>query len=370
MNRFERQIKLPGMGLEGQRKLQNARVLVIGAGGLGCPALLYLAAAGLGTLGIIDGDTVDASNLNRQILFGVNDVGKPKTACAAAMLRKKYPDINLITYSFFLKAENITEVLRDFDLVLDGSDNFETRYLVNDACVLMKKPFVMGAIYQYEGQVALFNDCREGYRSVHYRDLYPEPPPANQVPDCNQSGVFGVLPGIIGTLQATEVIKYFCDLDKPEAPKLLIYNMLKQQFYHMEITPNPEKLKNIPANTEELKHTDYDVGCRSGTEEISWELALKNTKLPLNNAVLVDVREYGEMPDLPDPRCIKLPLSMLESRIPELQNFKNLFLFCQSGIRSLKAGERIRNVYPEKTILSIKGGIKEAVKNKIFHENA
>ncbi|MCC5932439.1 MAG: HesA/MoeB/ThiF family protein [Cyclobacteriaceae bacterium] len=370
MNRFERQVKLPGIGREGQQKLQQAKVLVIGAGGLGCPALLYLAAAGVGTLGIVDGDIVDASNLNRQILFGANDVGKPKTACAAAMLRKKYPDVHLISYSFYLRAENITEVLQDFDIVLDGSDNFETRYLVNDACMLMEKPFVMGAIYQFEGQIGLFNDRREECTSVQYRDLYPEPPPAGQIPDCNQSGVLGVLPGIIGTLQATEVIKYICDLDKPKSPTLLIYNMLKQQFYHLEITPNPENSIKLPANKEALKNTDYSVICGAGTEEISWEYALDIAKKSMGKTALVDVREYGELPELQNPNCIKLPLSNLESQVKELQNLQNLIIFCQSGIRSQKAYKRLREIYPYKTILSIKGGINAAASTKIFKDNA
>ncbi|HET7361891.1 MAG TPA: HesA/MoeB/ThiF family protein, partial [Salinimicrobium sp.] len=203
MSRFERQKILPEFGSEGQQKLSTAKVLVIGAGGLGCPALLYLAAAGVGTIGIADGDSISESNLNRQTLFGHNDIGKAKAETAAGILQEKYPDINFQVIPHFLTSENALEVLENYDLVLDGSDNFGTRYMINDACVLLGIPLIMGAIYQYEGQLSVFN---YGENPVSYRDIYPVPPKANEIPNCSETGVLGVLPGIIGNLQAAETI--------------------------------------------------------------------------------------------------------------------------------------------------------------------
>ena len=212
MDRFERQVILPGFGPEGQAKLKHASVLVIGAGGLGCPALLYLAAAGVGRICVVDGDVVALSNLNRQVLFGQQDLGKNKAEAAVRYFQEKYNDIQWKAIPEFISVENAQELIIHYDVVVDGSDNFPTRYLVNDACVLLKKPLVFGAIYQYEGQVSVFN---QGPGSCNYRDMYPQPPAANEIPNCAETGVLGVVPGIIGSLMALEVIKVLTGLGKP-----------------------------------------------------------------------------------------------------------------------------------------------------------
>jgi len=222
MSRFERQTILPGFGQEGQQKLSMAKILVIGAGGLGCPALLYLAAAGVGTIGIADGDKVSLSNLNRQILYGEDHIGQSKAEVAGELIRSKYSDIQINIIPHFLTSENALDIIKKYDLVLDGSDNFGTRYLINDACYLLKKPLVFGAIYQHEGQVAVLNISRNGQEPLTYRDLFPNPPSAAEVPNCAETGVLGVLPGIIGTMQATEAIKYLSGFGKPLIHKVAL----------------------------------------------------------------------------------------------------------------------------------------------------
>ena len=232
MSRFERQTILPDFGPEGQQKLLEAKVLVLGAGGLGCPALLHLCAAGVGTIGIVDGDALSESNLNRQTLFGHSHIGLPKAQTAAQLLREKYPDISYQVIPHFLSNTNTLDLLSGYDLVLDGTDNFPTRYMINDACSLMNIPLIMGAIYKYEGQVSVFN---YGDNPVNYRDLYPEPPQSHEIPNCSETGVLGVLPGLIGTLQATEAIKLITGIGSVLSNKMLFYNLKTSGFYEVAI---------------------------------------------------------------------------------------------------------------------------------------
>jgi sulfur-carrier protein adenylyltransferase/sulfurtransferase len=351
MNRFERQELLKGFGKTSQQKLRNSRILVIGAGGLGCPALLYLAAAGIGSIGIIDGDIVSLSNLNRQVLYGTGDVGKPKAETAGRFITERYPDVEVNVYSQFISTENALTIIRQYDLVLDGSDNFPTRYLVNDACWLLQKPLILGAIYQNEGQVAVFDPGT----GIQYRDLYPIPPSANEVPNCNTTGVLGVLPGIIGTIQAAEAIKFITGFGNCLINKLLIYNLINHQQYELEVTSHPDAKKYGPQSIDVFMKTDYALSC-GAVFEIAWEEAIEL----LNNepsTLLLDLREENELPRLSGIPHQILPLPLLKERWPELLHQTTLILFCQSGVRSLKAASTLQQLLPGKNIYSIKGGI-------------
>lgn len=352
MNRFERQIILPGFGTKGQEKLAQAKVLVVGVGGLGCPVLLYLSAMGVRTIGIVDGDSVSHSNLNRQILFGVNAIGKPKASTAAQILQEKYPDIRFHTHAFFLNSENTLDVLQNYDLVIDGSDNFETRYLLNDACVLLKKPLIMGAIYQYEGQVMVLN---YGDSPINYRDLYPNPPSQQAIPNCNEAGVIGILPGVIGNFQAVEAIKIICEMGGVLNNKVRFYNLRSGDFYEVDVHPNPKYASLIPQTPEEFRKKTYHIPC-STIETIDWKNAIewveKNPELQF-----IDIRELEEMPVLKNPRVQRLPMSAIKKHPTTVQNFETLLLFCQSGIRSQSLGAALKQQFPEKKILTIENGI-------------
>lgn len=352
MNRFVRQTVLPGFGREGQEKLSSARVLVVGAGGLGCPALLHLAAAGVGTLGIIDGDSISESNLNRQTLFGKEDVGKPKAQTAAEVLQNKYPDIKFEVIPKYLTTRNVLETIKKFDLVLDGSDNFGTRYLVNDACVLLKKPLVMGAIYQYEGQMTVFNYGKE---PVNYRDLYPEPPQSNEIPNCSETGVIGVLPGIIGTLQASEAIKVLTGLGDVISNKVLYYSLKSGGFFEVGVGPNREGHQNLPKSEEELLQRDYDITCGM-VQDISWEKAL-DWKRNMRNTLLIDIREPSEEPLFQHREIEKIPMGDLKKDPDQLRNTEQVLLFCRTGQRSRNLAEHLKKEFPEKKIFSVEGGI-------------
>ncbi len=351
MDRFERQHILTGFGLEAQLKLQKAKVLVIGAGGLGCPILLYLAAAGVGKIGIMDGDVISLSNLNRQVLFGENDLGKAKAGVAADYLRKKYSDIEIEEIPEFITNANALEIMTDYDLIMDGTDNFSTRYLVNDACVLLKKPLVFGAIYEYEGQIIVFNSARE--TGTNYRDLYPNPPAANEIPNCNETGVLGVLPGIIGVMMATEAIKVLTGYAEPLENKILFFNSLNYQTYTIDFNSNPELKKLIPDSFEAFRVKDYSLSCET-IPSVDWEFALSQLN---SDSILVDIREPSEMPKLEIEKVLCLPMSKLLQKSKNLLAADEVFLFCQSGIRSLKAVTELQKVLPGKSIYSIKGGI-------------
>ncbi|GHA49489.1 adenylyltransferase/sulfurtransferase MoeZ [Salinimicrobium marinum] len=352
MKRFERQTILPDFGTAGQEKLARAKVLVVGAGGLGCPSLLYLAAAGVGTIGIADGDSISESNLNRQTLFGQNDIGKPKAETAANILQQKYPDVNLNVIPQFLTPQNAPEVLEEYDLILDGSDNFGTRYMINDLCVLLQKPLIMGAIYQYEGQLAVFN---YGERPINYRDIYHSPPQSSEIPNCSETGVIGVLPGIIGNLQAAEAIKLLSGLGKVLTNKLLFYNLKTSGFFEVNVDPNPESVKSIPQDLESFRRKNYEITCGLA-ESISWEKAFDWSR-NLESSKLIDIREAGEMPELDQPGIEKIPMSVLLQDQEQLESVENVLLFCKSGQRSENLAARLKELFPEKKIFSIAGGI-------------
>lgn len=355
MDRFERQYILPGFGPTSQQKLQDSSVLIIGAGGLGCPAMLYLSAAGIGKIGVVDGDVVSISNLNRQVLFGQEHVGRNKAETAAKIIQEKYADIEVEALPFFLTKENILQLISSYDLIIDGSDNFPTRYLVNDSCLIAGKPLVFGAIYQNEGQVAVFN--AKGISSIHYRDLYPTPPSVFEVPNCNETGVLGVLPGIIGTMMAAEAIKFISGFGETLEDKILFYNLLNHNTYQIQLSKNPDSDSLRPKSSQELLQMDYEHFCGMDIQ-IDWESVLKMTGKD-NPCILVDVREYGEQPEFDECFHLQLPLDELEITPHNLEPYQQIFLFCQSGVRSVKAANILKKQYPDKIIQSIRGGIVE-----------
>ncbi|HET8860929.1 HesA/MoeB/ThiF family protein [Marivirga sp.] len=362
MSRFDRQIVLKGFGQKAQQKLQSSSVLVVGAGGLGCPALQYLAAAGVGRIGIIDGDLVSESNLNRQILFGESDTGLKKAEIAAKKLNAQYSDLKVDIYPEFLTTQNAIETIENYDIVLDGSDNFGTRYMLNDACQLLKKPLVLGAIYQYEGQLMVL---MEGEHQVNYRDLYPDPPAANEIPNCNESGVLGVLPGIIGTMQAAEVIMILSGLGSRLSGQVLFYDLRNYNSFKMNIEKQAVLSNKTPKSIQEFKQWEYEINCHL-VNEISWGKALTISKA--SNSILIDLREEEEAPKLSGHEYLKMPLSVINIECEEIASAENIILFCQSGARSSNFASKLTS-NSGKNIYSIKGGIlsEESPVNKENH---
>ena len=351
MERFERQIILPELGQKGQQKLQTAKVLVVGAGGLGCPAILYLAAAGVGTIGIADGDRVEPSNLNRQVLFGFNNIGSPKASAAAKFISERYPDIQVNVYDQFLSVENIPEILPHYDIVVDSTDNFATRYMLNDASVLFGKPLVYGAIYRFEGQVALFN---AGIGSANCRDLYPQIPDSGEIANCSEAGVLGVLPGIIGTLQATEAIKWITGIGEPLINKVLFCNLKDHSFYEIDLGANEDAQKNRPPTLEAFQKTNYSVDCLT-VADIGWKEALESSNQ--KSFVFVDIRERDETPRWSNSQCLEIPYGELEEKAELFSEKTSVFLFCQHGIRSRPAAVELRRILKRNSIYSVTGGV-------------
>ncbi|HOZ82151.1 MAG TPA: ThiF family adenylyltransferase [Bacteroidia bacterium] len=356
MSRFERQINLSGFGPKAQQQLQKAKVLVIGAGGLGCPVLLYLDAAGVGTLAICDGDVVAASNLNRQVIFSESDITKSKAEVAGIYLKQKYSDINIEIINKFLTVENTLQIFNAYDLIIDGSDNFQTRYMVNDACVLLNKPLVFGAVYQNEGQVAVFNVSDDNAVSSNYRDVFPNPPSENEILNCNETGVLGVLPGIIGVMMASEAIKLITGFGKALINKMLYYNLLTNTTYETEIAPNAVAKSIIPKTPEDFYKTDYTLLC-GNLPSIEWSEALLLKNNTPGKVILLDVRETHEQPKLDGIETMNIPLQSLSENIEPLNTAENILVFCQSGIRSRKAVAVLRSKFLQKNIYSVAGGI-------------
>lgn len=338
---YNRHLILNEIGAEGQLKLKKAKVLVIGAGGLGCPVLQYLTAAGVGTIGIIDDDVVDQSNLQRQILYTVDDIGASKAETAAKRLSRLNPFVHFKVYQEKLTKENAILVFSNYDIIVDGSDNFSTRYLANDAAVITNKPLVYGAIFKFEGQVSVFNYKGSGT----YRCLYPTPPKPNEAPNCSEIGVLGVLPGIIGSLQANETIKIICGIGVVLANKLLVYDSLKMN--QMVLRYEKDSKTNVTA-----LETDYDFFCEIlFNEEISLEELQKN-KEKYN---LLDVREIEER-EAYHIGGQHIPLGELLQRLDEVPHNKDLVVYCQSGVRSAKAIELLSNHHFKAKTFNLKGG--------------
>jgi len=363
--RYQRQILLKGFGLEGQLKLLQAKVLVVGAGGLGCPALQYLVAAGVGTIGIVDEDIVSITNLHRQILFTVDDIGLPKSSTAKERLAKLNPEISITAYNERLTTNNALAIIKDYDIVIDATDNFYSRYLINDACVLLDKPIVYGAVSQFEGQVAILNyHSTTSIASANYRDLFPKPPIDGELLNCAEAGVLGVLPGIIGSMQASETIKLITGIGKPLVNTVLTYHSLTNQMYEIEIVANPSTRFLLPVNEADFIKMDYEWFCASPINKL--EISIENFNRMANSAdvEIIDVRELGESPIPTDINYFQIPLSQLNKNLAAIKK-ETIVVFCQSGKRSLQAAQILFDTFGEtKIIYSLKGGITEWVKNK------
>ncbi len=342
--RYGRQMILPELGEAGQEKLKQARVLVIGAGGLGCPVLQYLTAAGVGTIGIADMDVVSESNLHRQILYTSADVGEPKVAVAARKLAQQNPYVQFELHPNGISVENALELVQGYDMVVDGSDNFPTRYLVSDACTILKKPLVFGAISQFEGQLSVFN-----YQNgPSYRCLFPEPPPVGEIPNCAEAGVLGVLPGIIGTLQAAEAIKIICGMGEVASGKLLLFDALTLSFSSFKFprTNQADAITSLQA--------DYGVTCAI-TQEVS-AAELKRWQQNGKQVQVLDVREMQEY-EAYNIGGELVPLSELEEMLDDLTLQPEVVVLCQSGMRSKQAIALLEARFPEVRFYNLAGGL-------------
>jgi sulfur-carrier protein adenylyltransferase/sulfurtransferase len=357
--RYSRHLIMPEVGMQGQLKLKQARVLCIGAGGLGAPLALYLAAAGVGTLGMVDFDVVDFTNLQRQVIHDTDDVGRPKLASARDTIHDINPNVEVIPFETRLSSENALEIFKDFDIVADGTDNFPTRYLVNDACVLLNKPNVYGSIFRFEGQASVFY-ASEG---PCYRCLYPEPPPPGLVPSCAEGGVLGVLPGIVGCIQAMETIKLILGKGRPLIGRLLLFDALGMKFRELKLRKNPE----CPVCGEHptiTKLIDYEQFCGIRGEEHMPEIRVPEiTPVELKKLmdegkapVLVDVREPHEFEICRIPGSTLIPLGEVPARMNELNTADEIVVHCRSGARSAKAVDFLMKSGFRK-IKNLQGGI-------------
>jgi sulfur-carrier protein adenylyltransferase/sulfurtransferase len=358
--RYSRHLIMPEVGMDGQLKLKQAKVLCIGTGGLGAPLGLYLAAAGVGRIGLVDFDSVDLTNLQRQILFGTNDIGRPKIEAATDRLRNLNPDIQIDRFETRLTSENALEILQNYDIVVDGTDNFPTRYLVNDACVILGKPNVYGSIFRFEGQITIFG----APGGPCYRCLYPEPPPPGLVPSCAEGGVLGVLPGIVGAIQAAETLKLIIGKGEPLIGRLLLFDALAMRFRELKLRKNPE----CPACGEHptiTKLIDYAEFCGvRGEEAVSAaqttvpEIAPRELKSRLDRGddlFILDVREPHEY-QICNLGGHLIPLGELSRRVNELDSSREIVAHCRSGKRSAEAVEFLRSAGFRK-VLNLKGGI-------------
>ncbi len=359
--RYNRHIIIPEFGEESQLKLKEARVLIIGSGGLGSPALLYLTAAGVGTIGIVDFDVVDDSNLQRQVIFDINEIGRPKVEAAKKRLKALNPFVDIILHNTHINSENALDIVRDYDVVADGTDNFPTRYLVNDVTLLLDKPNVYGSIFQFEGQVSVFNYVnRRGERGPNYRDLYPTPPPPGLVPSCAEGGVLGVLPGIIGSLQALEVIKVITGVGEPLSGRFYTFDALNfesQTFNIKRRDDNPVNGKNPTIH----KLIDYEQFCgmraveEKAVKEITarelfeWQVKGKPFKL-------IDVREPYEYKIVQIGGEL-IPLNTVVNHEDRIPYDMDVVMYCKSGVRSMKAIRELEEKFGYNNLYNLKGGI-------------
>lgn len=372
LGHYSRHLSIPEIGMEGQKKLKAAKVLAVGTGGLGAPLLQYLAAAGVGTIGIVDFDKVEASNLHRQVLFGAEDVGRPKVEVAKERLTQINPHIQINIHETRLTSDNALEIMRDYDVVADGTDNFPTRYLVNDACVMLGKPNVYGSIFQFEGQVSVFNYIDEsGNRGPNYRDMFAEPPPPGLVPSCAEAGVLGVLPGIIGCLQAAEVIKIITGAGDVLAGKLFLFDALNFSTRTVKVKKDPDNplTGDMPEITELI---DYKAFC--GIPSTSNGNGEAGENAPHQEVPEVSVREYkqwverGEEVQLIDVRepyeyeiaqigGELIPMKSIADNADKISRDKKVVVHCRSGQRSANAIKELQDKYGFDNLYNLKGGI-------------
>ena len=358
--RYSRHLLIPEVGLEGQRKLKASSALVIGTGGLGSPVSLYLTAAGIGRIGLVDFDVVDTSNLQRQVIHGTSTVGRLKVESARAKLIDLNPDIQIDIYNEPFTSENAMRIAKDYDILIDGTDNFPTRYLTNDVCVFLGKPNVYGSIFRFDGQLSVFY-AKEG---PCYRCLFPEPPPPGLVPSCAEGGVLGVLPGTIGTLQATEAIKVLLGIGEPMIGKLLLYNALDMSFDFVKLKKNPNcRVCGPNADIKEL--IDYDEFCGvpgrdhdEGSAGEGWDITAVELaeRVKGNHLKLLDVREPHELEISSLPNAVNIPLGQLAGRLSELDSAQEMVIFCKAGTRSARALELLVSAGFKK-VKNLKGGI-------------
>ncbi|MFO0364953.1 MAG: molybdopterin-synthase adenylyltransferase MoeB [Acidobacteriota bacterium] len=355
VSRYSRHLIMPEVGVAGQEKLKAAKVLLIGTGGLGAPVAMYLAAAGVGTIGLVDFDVVDVSNLQRQVIHGTKDIGKKKIDSAEETMRDINPLIHIIKHEVALSSANALEILKDYDIIADGTDNFPTRFLINDACVLLNKPNVYASIFRFEGQATIF--AAEG--GPCYRCLYPEPPPPGLVPSCAEGGVLGILPGVVGLLQATEVVKLILGAGEPLVGRLLLYDALAMKFRELKLRKNPECL----CATGQVKLIDYEQFCgipkQPEPPPMSAEISPKEVKALIDakeNFVLIDVREPHEFQIGRIPTSTLIPLGDLPKKVAELDPSSNYVLHCKMGGRSAKGCDVLRQA-GFKNVRNMTGGI-------------
>ena len=362
--RYSRHLIMPEVALEGQKKLKAARVLTIGAGGLGAPLAMYLAAAGIGTIGIVDFDVVDESNLQRQIIHGTRDVGRPKIESARDRLRDINPHVQLDTYETRLTSDNALALFRDYDIIVDGTDNFPTRYLVNDACVLAGKPNVYGSIFRFEGQASVFWAEAEQGRGACYRCLYPEPPPPGLVPSCAEGGVLGVLPGIVGAIQATETIKLILGAEGVLVNRLLLFDAWKMSFRQLRLRKDPAcpVCGERPTITELI---DYEEFCglklqEPQQEQLMEEISAAELKRRLDKGgdlQIIDVREPHEYQIARLANSKLIPLGQVVERRQEIDPERETIVHCKLGGRSAKAIEALRRAGFGGRLINLTGGI-------------
>ncbi len=343
IRRYSRHLIIPDVGMDGQKRLKNAKVLVVGAGGLGSPALLYLAAAGVGTLGIVDFDTVDESNLQRQIIHGVSDIGRPKAESAAASIREVNPLVNVVIHNTALDVDNVKEIFSQYDLIVDGTDNFATRYMVNDAAVLLGKPYVWGSIYRFDGQASVFWE----EHGPCYRCLYPEPPPPGMVPSCAEGGVLGVLCASIGSIQVNEAIKLLTGIGEPLVGRLMVYDALEMEYRKIKVRkdPNCALCGDNPTVTDLLE--DYEDFCGAVSPEAEAATLdatitareLKDWQDSGKDLFLVDVREPAEWEINRIPGATLIPKGEILSgeALSRFPQDRQIVLHCKSGVRSAEA---------------------------------
>jgi sulfur-carrier protein adenylyltransferase/sulfurtransferase len=359
--RYSRHLLIPEVGLEGQRKLKGSSALIVGTGGLGSPVSLYLAAAGIGRIGLVDYDVVDSSNLQRQVIHGTSTVGKLKVESARAKLLDLNPDIQIDIYNEPYTSENALRIAKDYDIILDGTDNFPTRYLTNDVAVFLGKPNVYASIYRFDGQVSVF-DAKVG---PCYRCLFPEPPPPGLVPSCAEGGVLGVLPGTVGTIQATEALKVLLGIGEPLIGKLLLYNALDMSFDFVKLKKNPNcRVCGPNADIKEL--IDYEEFCGvpghdhgdEGSAGAGWDITASELaeRVKTNHLKLLDVREPHELEISALPNAKNIPLGQLASRLSELDSADDMVVFCKGGTRSARALELLVSAGFKK-VRNLKGGI-------------
>lgn len=349
-NRYQRQTVLKDFGAEAQQKLKNSSVLVVGAGGLGIPALLYLNAMGVGKIGIVEQDMVEITNLQRQVLYSEKDLGRSKIEVVAERLKAQNLNTHLNIFDTFLTRHNALEIIAQFDIVIDGSDNFPTRYLINDACVILKKPFVSGAVQGFEGQLSVFN-----YQGgPTYRCLFPNMPGLEEIPNCNENGVLGIIPGIIGNLQALEAVKAIAGLGEVLKGKLLLFNGLHQSYKTINFNINP---KNTVIKKLMESYGEGEKVCETG-RNISVE-ELEKVLKGQEHVQIIDVRSEEEFKhfSLPQMKAVNIPLNELEDRSDELDFHSPIYLLCQSGKRSDMALRILEKANPKLELYNIKGGV-------------